>query len=212
MQAGDNVKVRIQNEGFANHRWVTGKVLGLRSPERRGEPTIIKVGHGEYSSYVEQEFPATDVKRYTPLADERHVANFERDLPIGLVLAQTAIADLLPGETVTLKVSDQSISGYHGAVTLDPVVFEQETIGGFIERTGYQVTVWKHIPASRVQPDEYVAPVGTYPNIGVAVQEFINTIFKVKATDYWQAKADEAMAAQWEEDNAGGEAYIGGIR
>lgn len=205
MQAGDKVKVLVRE-----NQWRKGTVIGLKSPARRNEPTIITVGHGEYSSYVEQDF-TSGVKRLQEQTDEAHVANLERDLPIGLELAKEAIAALLPDETVIYKDADQVISGYHGAVTIDPVQYEQETIGAFIERTGYQVTVWKYHHATRQQPEEYVdAPVGTYPTIGAAVQEFIKTIFALKSQDYWDHKADEAMAAQWEENNAGGEAYIGG--
>jgi hypothetical protein len=207
MEKGEAVKVLV-----GENEWRRGTVLGLRSPDRKNEPTIIRVGVGEphYFNYEEKDF-TSGVKRLQEQTDEAHVTNLERDLPIGLELAKEAAAVLLPGETITLKVSDQTISGYHGAVTIDPVQYEQETIGAFIERTGYQVTVWKQYPATRHQPEEYVdAPVGTYPNIGQAVQVFLETIFKLKAEDYWQHKADEAQAAAWEENNAGGEAYIGG--
>jgi len=99
---------------------------------------------------------------------------------------------------VTFKDADNTLSGYHGAVTVDPVQYEQETIGAFIERTGYQVTVWNYHHATRSQPEEYVdAPVGTFPTIGAAVQEFIKTVFALKSQDYWQAKADNAMAEAW---------------
>lgn len=194
MKQGDAVKVRIRNG--ANHSWRKGVVLGFREVEKHGQ--VVNVGHGEYSSYREQEFDTNDVKRLQEQTDEVYHANLMRDLPIGLALAQEALADLLPSETVILKPDDQTLSSYHGAVTIDPVQYEQETIGAFIERNGYQVTVWKYVHATRQQPEEYVdAPVGTFPTIGAAVQEFVKTIFALKSSDYWQAKADNAMAEAW---------------
>lgn len=196
MKAGDTVKVRIRHGD--KHSWRTGTVIGSREIAPPVSTTVWMIGHGEFTSYRETEFESNDIKRFTPQTDEAHVANFERDLPLGLALAEEALAELLPNETVALKVSDQTISGYHGAVTIDPVQYDHETIGSFIERTGYQVTVWKHIPATRLQPDEYVdAPVGTYGTIGAAVQVFIRTIFKLKSEDYWNAKADAAAAEAW---------------
>lgn len=195
MQAGDRVKVLVRE-----NVWRKGTVICLKSPQRRNEPTIIKVGHGEYSSYREQDF-TSGVKRLQEQSDEEHNENLTRDLPLGLAMVQEAIAALLPGEVVSYKEADQSISGYHGAVTLDPVQYDVETIGSFIERTGYQVTVWVYSHATHWQPEEYSdALVGTYPTIGAAVKVFLETIFKLKNEDYWQAKGDQALAEEWARD------------
>jgi hypothetical protein len=202
MKTGDLVKAKVEG------KWKSGKVL-----KASGDAWKVGIGEPHYFNYEERDFLPGELKRHQPQTDEAHNANLERDLPIGLALAQEAFAALLPGEVVTFKDADNTLSGYHGAVTIDPVQFDQETIGAFIERTGYQVTEWKYHHATRTQPEEYVdAPVGTFPTIGAAVQEFVKTVFALKSRDYWDHKADEAQAAQWEEDNAGGEAYIGGYR
>jgi hypothetical protein len=178
--------------------WVKGKVLGVRHIDPPVSTTVYKVGFGEYSSYQEREFERQEIKTYQEQSDEEFNANVDRDMPIGLALAQEALAELLPSETVMYKDADRTISGYHGTVTIDPVQYDAPRIGGEIEQTGYQVTVWKYIPATRHQPDEYVdSPVGTFPTIQRAVQEFVKTMFAVKSQDYWEHKEDEAKAAAW---------------
>jgi hypothetical protein len=207
MNQNDLVKVKVDD------KWRVGTVL---SKDRNHPLYLVGIGEKTHFNYKEEWFGLPDIKRFQEITPEEANALHLMGLEQGLSLAQEALAELLPSETVDLlndRHSDPSIRGYHGAVTLDPVVFEQETIGAFIERAGYQVTVWNYHHATRQQPEEYVdAPVGTFPNIGAAVQSFVQTIFKLKASDYWQHKADEAQAAAWEEDNAGGEAYIGGHR
>lgn len=207
MKKGDKVKVKV------DAGWRAGTVLRV-SKKNDGLHYLVGIGEPHHFNYTKEWRQTPAIKRFQEISPEEANALHLMGLEQGLALAQGALAELLPGETVDLLNdghSDPSIRGYHGAVTLDPVVFEQETIGAFIERAGYQVTVWKYVHATRHQPEEYVdAPVGTYPTIGAAVQEFVKTIFALKSSDYWDHKSDEAMAAQWEENNAGGEAYIGG--
>ena len=199
MKIGDRVKVRCRDEV-----WRSGTVLGERHIAPPVSTTVYKIGYGEHSSYVESEFERHDLKSFREISDEEFNAAVSEAMPKGLALAQEAVAALLPGETVVFKDADNVISGYHGAVTIDPVVHEYPSIGAITERASYQVTEWKYYHSTRTQPEEYVdAPVGTYPNIGQAVQVFIETIFKLKAKDYWDHKADESQAAEWEKNNAG---------
>jgi len=192
MKVGDTVKV---NAGT----WRKGKILAVINDP--GLSTRYKVGHGEYSGYKEEEFSFPNIKRLQEQSDADFNADFERDMPIGLKATQDALDALLPGEKVTHKWADGILSAYGGSVTLEPVQYEQTTIGAFIERTGFQVTIWKHVQGTRTQPDEWVdAPVGTFPNIGLAVSEFVQAIFKVKAHDYWHAKSDQAYATQVNSD------------
>lgn len=88
-------------------------------------------------------------------------------------------------------------------MTLDPVVYEQETIGQFIERAGWQVTFWKHYSATRTEPDDYVdCPIEGPLHWNLAVQLFVRSLFIAKADAYWDAKVDEAMAKAFEEEAA----------
>ena len=182
IKVGETVKVKWNGE------WKHGKVLEVLD-------TNCKIGIGEPYNYKMLEVFQYDLKRFQELPDAQHQADIDRDMPIGLALAQEAITTLLPGEDVSFKDSDNVISGYYGAVTIDPVVNEFPTIGGFIERTAYQVTMWKYYYGTRYQPEEYSdVAVGTYPTIQQAVQVFLKTIFELKSNDYWQSKSDQAMA------------------
>jgi hypothetical protein len=107
-----------------------------------------------------------------------------------------ALADLLPTETAELK--DGVISAYYGAVTLEPCVYDQKRIGAIQEIPGWSVTVWRVHPATRHQPEDVSdSPQGSFPNYALAIQKMIEVIFRCKAEDYWNHKADEGMAEAW---------------
>lgn len=191
MKAGDKVKVRVDKT------WRAGTVQGLKSPMKRGEPTVVTVAVGEphYFNYEVKDFPQTDVKRYEPVTEDKEAENALL-APTVLEAANQALADLLPTETAELK--EGVVSAYYGAVTLEPCTYEQETIGAFREIAGWSVTVWRHFPATRHSPEEMSdSPIGSFPNYAQAIQKFVETVFACKAEDYWQHKADEAMAEAW---------------
>jgi hypothetical protein len=198
MKIGDTVKV-LSRKALPPGQdvWSRGKVLGVRSSS--GSRMVYNIGFGEFSSYEEREFERHDIKSYQEQSDADYNDNIERDMPIGLALANAALAELLPGEVVVFKDADGELSGYHGGVTISPTQYDQPKIGGLIERTGYEVKVWNYVHATRHQPEEYIdLPVGTFPTIQRAVQALIETIFKLKAKDYWNAKAELAWAEAWE--------------
>lgn len=192
MNIGDTVKVPASG---GSEILVRGKVLDIRTEE---DKTLYKVGFGEYSSYREQEFERAEIKSYREQSDAEYNANIDRDIPIGLNLANEALASLLPGEVVVFKDVDGELSGYHGMVTISPTQYDQPRIGGLIEQTGWDVITWTVEPATRWHPEEFIdSPVGTFPTIQRAVEAMVETIFKLKAQGYWNAKADAAQAEAW---------------
>jgi hypothetical protein len=141
--------------------------------------------------YEQKMFNSRHVKRFEPLPNAEEIA--AKEIPLALKILQKAFAVLMPLEPVVIV--NGIISAYRESITLEPVVYEQETIGAFIERPGYSVTTWKHIPATRHEPDDYVDTViGTFPNLGAAVKVFITTLFEMKTDDYLQGQAEEEMA------------------
>jgi hypothetical protein len=200
MKIGDTVKVLSRKSQVPEaDLWQRGKVLSVREIDPPVSTTVYKIGFGEFSSYEEREFERHEIKSYQEQSDEDYNANVERDIPIGLALANAALAELLPGEVVVFKDADGELSAYHGGVTISPTQYDQPKIGGLIERTGWEVTTWDVQPSTRWHPEEYIdSPVGTFPTIQRAVQALIETIFKLKAKDYWTAKADAAQAEAWE--------------
>ena len=186
MKIGDKVKVLYRKT------WELGWILDITDSK-------YKVGFGEFSSYKEREFERHDIKSYKKQSDDEHNGIIERDIPIGLALANEALAELLPGEKVLLK--DGILYGYYDAVTISPTQYDQPKIGGLIERTGWEVTTWDVQPSTRWHPEEYIdSPVGTFPTIQEAVQSMIETIFKLKCNDYWTGKGEEAQAKAWAEN------------
>lgn len=200
MKAGDPILVNVHGEG----KWRRGTFLGERRIECPGSvtdgDTVYKVGIGEphYFNYEEDEVYPQFVKRFIPLAEEDATAKHQAELPQAFALAEAALAELLPGETI--KVEDGSILGYNGGVTLDPVVYETPRIGAVQETAGWQVHVVHYHYATRHQPEEYEpVEVGTASDWRAAVALFIETIFKQKAHGYWEHLADDAMAQAWAE-------------
>jgi hypothetical protein len=192
MNIGDSVKVPASG---GSEILIRGKVLDIRTEE---DKTLYKVGFGEYSSYREQEFERAEIKSYREQSDAEYNANIDRDIPIGLKLANEALAELLPGEVVVFKDVDGELSGYHGMVTISPTQYDQPKIGGLIEQTGWDVITWDVEPATRWHPEEFIdSPVGTFPTIQRAVEAMVETIFKLKAKGYWDSKADAAQAEAW---------------
>jgi len=191
MKPGTKVVV-CHRRGDATITWSKGVVLGSRLVNHE---TILNIGVGEkhYFNYKEEEFSSHSVKRFEELPQEQADMLHAEQLPLALAMAEKALATLLPEEK--LEVKDGYIFGYGGSVTLDPVVYEVQTIGAVREVAGWCVTKWKRYPATRVQPEEVLDdPVGQFPNYGQAVQKFIEVIFAMKSADYWQAQADDALA------------------
>lgn len=191
MNVGDSVKVKPYPE---RDLWIRGKVLAKQTAHP-GDPVleerVYKIGFGEFSSYQEAVFERANIKSYVEQTDEQHIAEVNRDMPLGLALANEALAELLPGEVVVFKDADNELSGYGGAVTISPTQYDQPKIGGLIEKTGYDVIEWSVVPGNRWNPDETVdAPVGTFPTIQQAVDSMIQTIFKLKSRDFWTARTE----------------------
>ncbi len=147
----------------------------------------------------ERELDRDQIESYKKQSDNEHNSIIERDIPIGLSLANAALADLLPGEKVVLK--DGILYGYYDAVSISPTQYHEQTIRSFIERTGWEVTTWHVQPSTRWHPEEcWDSPVGTFPTIERAVESMIETIFKLKCSDYWTGKGEEAQAKAWAEN------------
>lgn len=189
MNVGDKVKVFIGKE-----TWVSGTVVGIRTIDPPVSVTVYNVGYGEFSLYKEKEFEIHHIKRYQEQSDAEYNADIERDIPIGLALAKEALSKLLPDEVVALKDCDGVLSGYHGCVTISPIQYDQQRIGGLVERTGWEVSTWNVEPQTRWHPEDcFDVSVGKFPSIQLAVKSMIETIFKLKANDYWKSEVDKDL-------------------
>lgn len=186
MKVNDPCVIRSGN----GKSWSKGKVL-----EVSGNGIRVGIGEPHQVGYESGWCERRDVKRYEPLTEDKS-ADHEALIPTVLEAANQALADLLPTEVAELK--DGIVSAYYGAVTLEPIVYDQETIGAVQERGGWSVTVWRKFPATRHSPEEMSdSAIGSFPNYAAAVRKFVETVFACKAEDYYQHKADEAMAEAW---------------
>lgn len=199
MKNGDPILVLFGKQ------WRRGTFLSQRQITCPGSvtdgDTVYMVGIGEthYFNYEEREVYPQHVKRFIPLSEEDATAKHQAELMPAYQMAQAALFALMPGETIEVK--DRSILGFHGGVTLDPVVYETLRIGAVQETAGWQVHVVHYHYATRNQPEEYEpVEVGTASDWRTAVRLFIETIFKQKANSYWEHLADETMATAWAEN------------
>ena len=199
MKIGQSVKVNLGGVDVKGNQipeqWTRGAVINVFTDS-------YKIGFGEFSSYTEEYFPHDFVVRYTPLSEEAQRAIITRDLPIGLELANDLIKQFLPGRP-ECTIDGDSLVGYKGGITIDPVTSDQKTIGGLIEKLEWEVISWTWEGGGRWHPDEKVdSAVGTYRSIGEAVSAMIQSIFKMEIDGYLDAKAEQAMAEQWRLDEA----------
>jgi len=202
LKAGCKVKVRVRDKD-----WRQGKLIKVLPQGLNEEKYLCGVGEPHYFNYEERPFDRFDVKQYVELPEEQALATHLQEAQLAFALVQEAVAKLMPDEKVELVQTNAasgnveiSIVGYYGGVTLDPVIYEQETIGQVVERAAWQVTTWHSYPDTRTEPggvDD--CPIGTPTNYAQAAVLFVETLFKLKANDYWQNKADEAAAQAWAE-------------
>lgn len=202
MQVGQSVKVRVRSAMVVKgnqipEQWIEGKVIAIYTDKW---PNSYKIGYGEFSSYTEQDFLGGNVVKYTPLSEEAQEANIARDLPIGLALANDLIKQFLPGRP-ECTLDGESLVGFKGAITIDPVTVDRKTIGGLVERTAWEVVSWSWEGGGRWHPEEKVdSPVGTYNSIGEAVSAMIKAIFAMELDGYLTAKGEQEMEEQWRLD------------
>ena len=199
MKTGDTVKVLTIKSLPPNvDVWERGKILDIRRGQLPpGEPIRYLVGYREFSSYTENLFERNDLKTYVEQSEEDFTRNYERDLPIGLALGNEALAHLMPGETI---IQDGNmLFGYGKSVSLEPTQYDSPKIGGLIERTGYEVTVWTFHHATRWEPEDASdSQIGVYPTIQKAIEVMLETIFKLRSQDYFNNKAESELVEEFE--------------
>ena len=198
MKTGDTVKV-LTRKGLPPNVdvWERGKILDVRRGQLPpGEPIRYLVGYREFSSYTENLFERNDLKTYVEQSEEAFTEKYQHEIPIGLNFANEALAALLPGELVIQD--DNELWGYGRSVSLSPIQYDQPKIGGLIEKTGYEVTVWTHHHATRWEPeDSSDYQIGVYPTIHKAVEVMLETIFKLKSKDYFDNKAESELVEEF---------------
>lgn len=141
---------------------------------------------------------SNDPSRYVPLSAEDAMAKHNEELPKAFAMAEEALRQLLPNESIKIN-HDGAIEGFSGGVSLDPVVYERKGR----EMAGWQVHVLHYTCATRHQPEEIdLVEVGSPSNWIAGVQLFVETIFKEISSSYWQHLADEAHAKAWDECQA----------
>jgi hypothetical protein len=180
MKTGDKVKV------LDNGEWKDGRLLNKTETSWY----VVGIGEPHYFNYKKVYVNASEVKQFVEASPAQHA----NELPVLFQNVQETLASLLPDEKVEIK--DGSVVGYHGAVTLDPAIIETQTIGRFVERAVWQVSIWKVHPATRHEPEDVSdCPVGKPTGIHGASQLFVETIFKLKLEDYLNNKATVAWEA-----------------
>lgn len=194
MILGQTVKVKITEAIEVKGRgipevWAYGKLLETSGIV--GEPGSVryKIGYGERSSYREDEFPASSVVKHTPLSEEAHEANVARDLPVGVELANDLLSKFMPTQVVVLD--GETIVGFGGGITINPVCHDVKTIGGLVEKTGWELIGWTYHPATRWEPEDRVdSSLGIYPTINKAVEMMVKAMFSMELDGYLQARAE----------------------
>lgn len=188
LKNGCAVKVKV------NDLWRKGTLINKINQDT----ILVGVGEPYYFNYEERTFESHEVKELRQLSDEEAVTIHQRELHEAKALLDNALHHLLPGETVEIK--DGSIY-WNQCLTLDPVVYERESLTCFIETAGWQLNLWKHHPATYHHPEEIEdAPIGDPAPYGHLVQRFIENIFKINASAYFDAVAEEALAKQMAND------------
>lgn len=183
---GEKVKVQlnINNET----KWVTKIFNGFTV-----DSSISVKTHEESQS---EYFPQSKVKKFVEISDAEHEISINKDIPLGLELIQKALSVLMPGQVV--ERIDNEIFGYDKSLSLEPDIFEQKAIGCIREITGYSVTIWHETHATRMNPSErWDESVGVYPTIEEACRQFVNTLFSMNASDYWENQITEVDVEEW---------------
>jgi hypothetical protein len=189
VKTGDTVKVFVKRHRGARGIWRTGTVVKTNK-----EKVTVKFDYAK-----PQTFSSVNVRYYKPLSDDEAKVIADKEMPLALEVLQKALAALLPGQTPP-ELKDGVIYGYNESISLEPCVYEQSTIRGFIDKAGYSVTMWTYNAGSQGEPpstDDSL--VGQFPTYGAAVQKFIETLFGMMQEDYWQSLGDAEMAKAWEE-------------
>lgn len=179
---GEKVKVllKINDED----RWVTRIFQGYTIDGAVG--VILN------SNCQPEYFPKVKVKKFIELSEEDEQKAINQDIPRGLELIQQALNVLIPGQVV--ERIDNEIFGYGKSLSLEPAIFEQKAIGRIREIPGYRVTIWHETRATRMNPSEMVdESVGVYPTIDEACRQFVNTLFSMNSSDYWENQAEQMM-------------------
>lgn len=191
-----NSAVKIRKD---NNNWREGKIVGKHSVADSGfvGQHIVQILEPGQVGYEQVIVDSHDVKRLEKLewvngecpAADKFLAEQQQLL---VDLATEALAKLLPDESVCIE--DKTIFAYHRAITLDVEIREKETIGAFIEKPCWVLRVWHWYPATRWEPEDATdAEIGEYWHAGHAVKPLLETIFKLKAADYWDWVSDREM-------------------
>lgn len=181
-------------------------ILVLDGPWKSGvfiahnEDGTLRVGIGKpnHYNYRITDRQPSDVKRFISLAESAAASFHEAESPKLFAMIKEAGEKLLP--TVSIKLVEGSIVALDGAVTCDPVVFNQVRIGAVEEVAGWQVNLWKHYPATRYEPENVSESPQGLPsrNLYSLAQNFLNSVFKVISAEYWEAKNLEDFADSFE--------------
>ena len=182
MKPGQKVKVaRFDNN------WQEGTFLSMDEQQtcqiEFGKPGLIGHRIENLNRMAIREFrPLEYVDGECPALDKMAQEN----MPFVIESLTKTLQDLLPNETFIIE--EGIVYAYHRAISLQPVVVETRSIGAFIEHPGWSVTVWKHHPATRHEPEDISdSTVGEFLHYGQAVQKLVETLFLLKSTDYWNA-------------------------
>jgi hypothetical protein len=189
LQKNDSVKVLMPPE------WKVGRILrqvGLDTYD-------VGIGEPHYFNYEVITVNKTEIYPYERLSDEDLEKSASEQLPQVIEQLGKALTEILPGEYfLHANVKDNVIPLYHGAITIEPCIYEQRRIGSFKEVPGWSVTHWTNTAATRDEPENTdECTLGSFPHYGDAIKLAIESVFKCKSDDYWNAQADAALAQAW---------------
>lgn len=117
--------------------------------------------------------------------DREHAEVFPRVVD----MARDLFDKFLPGKTFEIQNNETLMCD---GVTLDPCVVHRNSISSVREIPGWSVSVWKSIPATRWEPENYEDhTIGEYNNFNQAVVEFVKTVFGQMLDDHLMNQAVE---------------------
>lgn len=146
------------------------------------------------------------VKKFEPIDHEQMQRECLSEFPKVAESVKLACEKLLPSEefrmgiggNVDFNEEDATISLLNGIVTIEPAPCRVNTIVGIRELAGWEVSVFRDIPATRMDPpDVDQSSVGIVRGDLNVAQLVVQTLFKIKTDAYFESVGESRMVEEF---------------
>ena len=144
------------------------------------------------------------VQKYESISHGRLMAACKSEFPAVATSVREACEKLLAPEDYGYKIDvseeDMTVSLCGGYISVEPAAHRTKVIGGIREFPGWEVSVWKDIPATRDNPPdtEQIRVKIARGDLNVA-RIVVETIFTLKANSFFENISESRMAHAWED-------------